>query len=98
MARILNDFEFRSTENRQSHPWSVWADGKIRELVRGSDFNCKTTTVATQARGYAKKNGMKVRISAPKDSDNIVLQFIKVNAEAPAPAATEAPTGKRKGR
>jgi hypothetical protein len=86
MAKILSSFEFREPVGKSTYDWKELADGKIRELTKGTDFNSKAQTVAMMARKYAKKNGLKVHVSAKKDGDTVVLQFYKPDA-ASAPAA-----------
>jgi hypothetical protein len=89
MAKVLASYEFKSfgSNGGSKLPWSEWADGKIRQLQRGEDFECKGVTVATMARSYAKKNGLKVKVSHKKGSDVVVLQFSKGSPEpTPAPA------------
>lgn len=58
MARVLNDFDFGTTngiDKQQKYPWTDWTtDGKFRELKHGDDFNCKPQTMAMMARSYAK--------------------------------------------
>ncbi len=89
MAKKLDKFEFRSFgTSGNSYPWNDWADGNIWQLTKGEDFTAKPQTVAQQARKWAKTNGFKVHVSAEKDGDKVVLQFVRKDAETPKPEAT----------
>jgi hypothetical protein len=86
MAKVLKTFDFVGSRSNR-YDWAAWSDGSIWQLTKGEDFDCKPQTVGTQARGYAKKNGLSVRISQKDDS--VVLQFIKKpqqDGEAKKPA------------
>ena len=104
MARVLDKFDFPTFGGgaKESHPWATWADGKIRQLKHGDDFNCKLQTICQQARNYGKKNGLKVRINAPKGGDVVTLQFLKAEElerrrrEEAAAAVTGETSGKAK--
>jgi len=90
MAKKLDSYEFRSFgTSGSSYPWDDWADGSIWQLTKGEDFTAKPQTVAQQARKWAKANGFKVHVSAEKDGDKVVLQFVRKDAETPKPEAKE---------
>jgi hypothetical protein len=72
MATVLNSFEFSRGRGRKSkYPWDEWADGQIRRLVQGEDFDVKLETIIQSAYHHAKKNGVKVKVT--KDSDKSVV-------------------------
>jgi len=78
MAKVLKDYQFHTGfghGNGEVLPISDWADGKIRELTRGEDFQCSTITLQVKLRKYAKQQGLKVRISAKRDGDSAIVQF-----------------------
>jgi hypothetical protein len=96
MSKKLKEFEFGSTRG-DSHPWAR-VGGWVWQLTRGEDFTAKVTTMATQARGYAKKQGLKARLSV-KGEDTLIVQFYKPTAVIGiGTGGGEAPTPKRKGR
>lgn len=76
--KVLDQFSFGTFggQTKQKHPWADWADGKIREFEQGKDFTSKPDSFATQARDYAKKNKLRVRINLPKGSTVVTLQFL----------------------
>lgn len=40
------------------YPWDQWCDGvKAREVIRGRDYTCETTTFVQQFRRAAKRRG-----------------------------------------
>jgi hypothetical protein len=105
--KILKEYAFHSfgAANGEKLPISEWADGKIRELTKGEDFNCTITTIQVKLRKYAKMNGMKVRISAKKDGVAAIVQFTKMTAaelerkrieETPVAPVDANPAGKAK--
>jgi hypothetical protein len=108
--QVLENFEFGSFgrgKRGPTYPWADWADGKIREFEQGKDFTSKPDSFASQARDWAKKNGMKVRISLPKGGTTVTLQFytdIPLTREQLEKAAVvsmeliETPTTKGKGK
>lgn len=89
MAKVLSSFEFPASVVKGKYSWSEWADGKIREFKAGEDFTCQPGALVGMARSYAKKNGLTLRASAKKDSDVVVLQFVKA-----APPAANKPADK----
>ncbi len=97
--KILPSYEFGSfgTSNGEVLPIADWADGRIRELTHGTDFNCSPITLSVKLRKFAKANGMRVRIAkATKGSPIAVIQFIKDATPATAPAAAPKAKGKTK--
>jgi hypothetical protein len=112
IMHVLENFEFGSFgrgKRAPTHPWAEWADGKIRQFEQGKDFTSKPDSFATQARDWAKKNGMKVQISLPKGGNTVTLRFYTETAAATererletAPVASveplESTTSKGKGK
>jgi hypothetical protein len=85
--KSLKTFEFpeEGTGTRASYDWEKLLDGKIYQLEEGKDYQCKTTTFATLARGAAKRAGKGVKVA--KVEGGIVIQAVK--GEAPAPEEKE---------
>ena len=73
MPEILNEFNFEKS-NRSKYPMEEWADGQIRKLYIGKDFNCSLSTLKHKLMGYAKETGRVLRSKNLEDG-NIVIQF-----------------------
>ena len=95
--KVLDKFDFPTfgSGSREQRDWELLLDGKIRELTKGTDYECKSQTLAMQARAAAKKRGLKVRASAKKDGDTVILQAYKPSANGPT-AESVTPKGKGK--
>lgn len=82
MAKKLESFDFGSS-TKTAHDWDQYLDGSVWQLVQGSDFTCKLSTIGSLARLNAKKRGVTVRVSIDKDNQTVTLQAVKAGA-APA--------------
>ncbi len=55
MATIVSEFP---KPFRGRYPWKEWADGRIRKLVQGVDFNISTAAMRQAVLTHAHKHGM----------------------------------------
>lgn len=72
MAKTLDSFPFTGRTSSK-YPWDTWADGKIWELQRGTDFRGSTRSFQATASSYAQRRRIKVRTHTTEDI--VVLQF-----------------------
>ena len=75
MARKLESFP---APFGTRYPWGEWLDGSDWELVRGDDYNSRTSSLRANAQIQAKKRGGRVRSKSAKVPDGreaIVIQF-----------------------
>lgn len=84
--KVLESFEFKEFGARgEKRDYDTLLDGRIRELTQGEDFQCKVSTFCIGCRKAAKAKGLKVRLSAPKDGDTVVLQAVNADGTSITP-------------
>lgn len=75
MAEILEAFTHPKSTSIYvtGHPFDEWADGRVRRLTRGADFECSPLSMQRQLRRYAAANGVAVSIRRAERS--LEVQF-----------------------
>ena len=68
---ILENFEFKNS-SRSVYDWNTILDGKIRKLVKGTDFKCTTDSMSLNIKATAKAKGIKVKVQI--DKGDVVVQ------------------------
>lgn len=64
MAQIIPSFVNRTVRGRRgSYPTHEWFDGTARRLIRGIDFHCKSTSLASYIRILAFDKNVKLCIT-----------------------------------
>lgn len=79
MAKVLKNFEFKSTGKSSTYDWDTLLDGQIRQLAQGDDYECSNETFSMMARERAKRRMKAVRIS--KNETGVVLQAYRATPE-----------------
>lgn len=72
-ARILDTLPPKSGWRRK-YPWDEWADGRIRELVKGEHFHCSFLGFRSSCQMHAVRNGL-VAAVRQISSTSVALQF-----------------------
>lgn len=103
MPQVLE--QFPEAASRRKYPVEEWMDGKVYDLVEGTDFDKGQTTVSMRSILYAaaKKANKKVKSRAYEVEGvrHITVQFLDLKAgERAGAAASESQegNGKPKGR
>lgn len=95
MAKVLDTFEFPHGGRKGiEYDWDSILDGKIYQLVQGTDFDADPKTfvgaVARQA------NSRNLRVKRQINGKTLVLQAVaKSGTEAPAETPAETPKNKK---
>ncbi len=81
MAEVLKGFEFPLHPRRakQKYPWDEWTDGQVWQIVRGEDFDIRTSVMRTHLSGIARTRKLAYRSTLVRDGDRetLVFQFYK---------------------
>jgi hypothetical protein len=73
MAEILEDYEFIGAGSGK-YPWDLWLDGQVWKLVRGTDYECTSSSMRTSAQQVGKTRNKNVRTNMIMDGKGIVIQ------------------------
>ncbi len=57
------------------YPWNVWFDGRVWQLVQGTDFTCAPSSLIQSARFAAGRRGLLLRTWLEKDT--VTLQALQ---------------------
>lgn len=76
--KIIDSFPFDGKRIRK-YDWDMLLDGQCRELTKGLDFICSTTSFIASAYNSASRRGIKVRISV--SDDTVYMQAIREKAK-----------------
>jgi len=79
MARILDSYTFASKGRQGRYDWPSLLDGRIHELTKGDDFDCKPESVRNGARQAATAHGKGIRTAVT--GDTVVIQAFELPAE-----------------
>lgn len=77
MAETLETFEFKGTSgvtSTQRYPWDMWADGKIRRVQQGVDFQLNTRDFARSVCRAARRRGLHAQTY--RKGDIVVFQML----------------------
>lgn len=59
----LSDFDFDAQPKRQSvYDWDLWADGEIRRLTAGEDYECTARSLVQLIYRRANERGLKAQV------------------------------------
>ncbi len=77
---VMEAYQFagknKSSWFEKKYDWPTLTNGKVYRLVRGVDFECEVNSFRASLHSKAKRSGMRVDISMPKDDENaIIFQF-----------------------
>ena len=74
MAEILEDHEFGKVGRSDGYPYDEWFDGQVWKLVRGTDYECTSSSMRTSAQQVGKTRNKNVRTNMIMDGKGIVVQ------------------------
>lgn len=77
MAKVLTNYEWPAspeTGRPPQYPWKKWADGEVRRLTHGVDFDCTIPGFKSNASTVCRRRGWQLRI-AVEDSRHLVIQI-----------------------
>lgn len=77
---VMEAYQFagktKPNQFEKKYDWPTLTNGKVYRLVRGVDFECEVNSFRASLHSQAKRKGMRVDISMPKDDENaIIFQF-----------------------
>lgn len=74
MAKQLREFSFQSRRTIRRYDWDKWFDGKIWELRKGIDFQCKVISFRPIAYNAAAARGKSLRVHISPDGSGVIMQ------------------------
>lgn len=81
MADKVSNSRLGSAHSRprgnSKYQWRDWATGEVWEAKRGEDFEVEPNAFLSAARGWARKNGFRVRARVESET-NVLFQFLPV--------------------
>lgn len=75
MSRVLKDYKppVKGPGRPDKYPYDDWFDGKIREVVSGKDYDCKSTTIYWCLKRAARVRGLSIQVYETNQS-RVVFQ------------------------
>lgn len=73
MAEVLNE-GFIFVDRRSKYPWNEWLDGKVRKLIKGTDYENNTTNFVAYLRTVCTKHAMTPQLHV--ENDYVIFQAL----------------------
>ena len=69
------------------YPWGHWFGQRSFTLVRGRDYDCRTSSMAQQVYQASRRKGHKIKIELPEDEMEIRVSVLGVRSKDAGPPA-----------
>jgi hypothetical protein len=74
VAKKLREWPGEKLIKKRRHPWDTYFNGKIWELQKGVDFDCKIENMRVIICQAARKRNLRVRTKVDYKKGTLVLQ------------------------
>lgn len=71
MSKVVKKFPVNP---RAKYDWSKWADGKIHQCLKGTDFATEAKAFSMTARKYAERHNLK--LESRIEGDSVYIKFV----------------------